>query len=643
MVAFPYDIKFTVGGNEYGFMLVSPKGATKQLELDEAGGPAVERIKTEATITHQDFAPELDTPFSQISFTGGLGQLEFDGKDDTRYWWSRNIVTHVPGRAHLSPLAAALTVPGSTTRLRGFRSYLGPAGRFDFCWDDTNLYRRSAANNTNNWVSVGSVPAPATDFQVFAGGGVLAFPTSGAATDYATATGLDGTYAGVSRDWAIFSPGTKPKYFIASRGVLYAAVDNGKVYWTVDPTQDAWVGPITTTVGALSVPDVGDRTYPFMNAIAVNDYVFFFTQNAGYSIDSDQNVREVFWQWKNNPSDKNFKFVATSGELLFYTIGTEIYAYDPGTGANVPLKISQMDGVPVEEIVGMAADSRFLYALVRVNIPNIRTEPSIAVLRARRTDDMSFAIECIWEDTTITGHDYWQLGVVPNGSGSRVYMGNTTGGQTVTYSLDLPATWDESVATTSFNPNGDLYTSITAAAFPGFAKRHLWTGLETENTSATETVAVAYSTDGGKTFTALGDTGAGGAEITRLPYTNISSQKIILRFTLNSGGAETPILRVFDHHQRVRFRLLRKGMAALRLADNVETMNGTRDGRTQAQLNADLETLRKSDTVIAYEDFLGNSFNITVDRIRIKPTRHEGATEYETEAQILFYEAEVGG
>lgn len=38
--AFPWDIKFTIaGGATYGFMLVTPSGASKQIELSEAEGP----------------------------------------------------------------------------------------------------------------------------------------------------------------------------------------------------------------------------------------------------------------------------------------------------------------------------------------------------------------------------------------------------------------------------------------------------------------------------------------------------------------------------------------------------------------------------------------------------------------------------
>ena len=648
MVAYPYDIKFTIGANSYGFMCVTPPQQTKSLNVTEIGGPDSVRLMmrgmSEQEANHLDFDPTKDTPFAMADFSGGLGQLEFDGQDDSAYWWG-NVCTHVSGRAYLPPSTSSLALPSGTTALTGVYTYITPANtRWDFAWAGVYLWRRDASNSTNMWTLLYTAAQSITDFTVFNGNGLIAFAADTTTTDFVTVTTIADAPGFTNRDHAVFSSGNKPKFWITSRSTLFACVDSGKVYLTVDPTQDAWLGPIQTTVGGLNAPEVGDRSYPFVHAIAVNDYVFVFRTDAGYNIDADQNVSETFWQWKDKPSFENFKYIAAGAEFLFYSIGPEVYFYDPTSGANTPMRLARRDGFSIQSILGLSADNQYVYVLAQVRVPKLRNTSSVALLRGARVAGARWAFECLWEDTSLAGKSYTGLKAAPNGVGTRLYWGLVTGGAASTILMDIPADWDESTGS-SFATTGDLFISITRANHPGFAKRHLWVSLEAEGTSVGGSkVAVAYSTDYGATFTSLGDTDTASGGILKLEYSNVHSRSIVLKFTLSGNGTATPVLRVFDHHQRVRFRYLQTVTVGVRVATNLQLLNGSNDTqRPITQLHADLDTIRQSEATILYEDFLGNSFNVSLDSLAYRPTRHESPTgKGEIEALLVANRADSG-
>lgn len=648
MASHPYDIRFTLNdGSKYGFMLSTPPGQSKQLNLIEVQAPSYlfRRLSGNAADSHLDFDAQLDMPFAMVSLANGLGQMDFDEHDDEMYWWGSGVVTHVPGRAYLAPPASALAVTSGTTGIRGITSYLSSGGtRYDFAWGDKYIWRRDASNATNAWAIVYTQPNndTVTDFKIFNGVGVIAFASSTGTPDFSTATTLTGVWVVTTRNHAVFSSGTRPKYFVPVRGTLFALVDNNQVFLTVDPTQDGWIGPIETTVGSLSTPTTGDGTYPFQGGIAVNDYLFILSQNAGYSIDADQNVLETFWQWKDKPSADNFQFSAAGGDQFVYNIGPEVYSYDPGTGNNLSPRISRQSGFSTQQVLGVDADNQYIYILAQVRVPLIRSAVSVALLRCARISGTRWSIECLWEDTAVT-ETYSYLKACPNGLGTRLYWGMVNGGATSTYVMDIPADWDESTGA-SFAGTGTLYTSIARVNYPGLSKRHLWINFESDGGhNLTPKLAVAYSTDKGATFTSLGDTQSGASGITKLEYANVASRSLVLRYTFTTGGTSTAVLRVFDQHSRARFRYLPQGQASVRIAQNVERNNGTRDESTVAQLQAALLAIRESDNDILYEDYLGNSFNVSIDSIGYHPSRHEKLEERgELEAQIVFSCADSG-
>ena len=81
----------------------------------------------------------------------------------------------------------------------------------------------------------------------------------------------------------------------------------------------------------------------------------------------------------------------------------------------------------------------------------------------------------------------------------------------------------------------------------------------------------------------------------------------------------------------------------VRIADRIELRTGVRDDQTKETLWSNLETVRTTDSEITYDDFLGNSFVVSVDGVSLRPTRHESAEDnYEMQALVSFSRADKG-
>ena len=639
-------MKLTIsGGSSYGFMLSTPAGESKQLHVGEVSAAAPDRPDA-GTEDLSQFDSRADEARAQGSLEGGVGKLEARYQDDAlSYWWGSGVVTHTSGRTYLAPPVTTKSLTSGAASIAGFYTFYHSGGtRYDFCWEGPRLHRRDASNGTNAWTLVYTANVNITDFVVINGAGYIAVPsrldaTAPANTDfyYQSDPTAAATWTPTARAHAAFSDALgKPRFFRQVRTTTFAIVDNRKVFYSVDPTTDAWVGPIDTSLDGNTSGGPGDTTYPFVSSLAVNDYLFVFKRDAAYNIDSQQEVTEAIWQWKQRPSTRNFAFIAAGGETLYYSTGNEVWAYDPNTGRNVPVGLSRQAGYSTQDILGVGADNQYVYILAKVRVPRIRSSASAALLRGVRVAASEWAFEVLWEDTASTA--YSNLAAFPYGNGTRVYWAESDG--TDVKHMDVPADWDETTSG-SFATGGTLYTSIWRTGFPNNYKRWLWLGLQVESADASNTVAVAYSTDDGATWTTLGTISASGAST--LAFSNVVAQSMALRFTWVCAGTATPVLRIYDLHGRVRTRYLPDVRLALRVASRIELNNRSQDPRLVAQVAADLRTLRASDGTIAYEDYLGNSFNVSVDQLAFLPTRHEAPKDNtELEAHVVLSRADSG-
>jgi hypothetical protein len=529
--------------------------------------------------------------------------------------------------------------------MTGFRSYLKSGTQYDFTWQATRLYRRDASNRTNDWTLVYTGSAAITDIDYFDGKLLIAMPLHGSA-DFAIQTDISAaaTWTPTTYDHAAFSAGLgKPSFFRSIRGWSYAFVNPNKVFYSSDPTTDGWVGPIDTSLTGNYSGPAGDDGYNFKGALAANDYLFCFKDDAGYNIDSQQEVTEVLWHFKSRPSADNYKYVCTGSDFIYYSVSPEVYAYDPTSGRNVPLGLASQTGFSTEQIKGLAADNQFIYVLAQVRVPTIRSASSMVLFRGWRVGAMKWAFDVPWEDTAAT--TYTGLGCASTSTyGTRIYIFPDAG--TSTLLLDMAPAFDQSLTTTAFAASGTLYPSLWRTSYPTLSKRWLYTAIRTSGVDATETVDLAYSTDQGANFTSNFTTTTAGLRTDNL--SNINGEVMALRFTLAGDGTATPVLNVYAIHARPRWRSLESVKLDIRIANGISRNNGAyAESDTQAAIVTALRALRTTDSSITYEDFLGNSFTVAVDSLGFRPTRHyapekSGTGVIEMEAGLLLTRADKG-
>lgn len=640
--AFPWDIKFTItGGATYGFMLVTPSGASKQLELSEAEGPDPDRLSTKDIATTADFNPRVDSPFAMSSLAGGCGQLEYDFNYEDRYWWSDGVVTHVNGKIYPAPPVSSLALASETGKVTTFTTYITPSEtRYDYAVVGNSILRRDAANSSNAWGVVYTASVPITNFAIMNGVGLICVPTITGTTDfyYQPDVTAAATWTPTAANHTPFSDANgKPSFFGVVRGTCYALVGNKSVFYTTNPVLDGWAGPIDTTLSGNIAGSPGDNTYPFKGFKAVGDSLFVIKNDAVYSIDSQQDVIEVIWQWKDKPSQYNFKYFASGGDDLIYSVGPEVYTYNTQTGIQMATGMAKRDGFSMREVLGLAADNKYMYVLARVRVPTLRSADSVALFRGVKTVN-TWGFEVLWEDTSLSGKTYGNLFASPSGVGTRLYWGLDDAGTSDTLIMDIPADWDETTAA-AFKTSASLWTSVSRAGFPGFTKKHIYLNMVGQNVDATNTIAANISTDLGVTYQNVATANANSFEAN---YTNLNSSGVSLRFDFTSNGTNATTLRNFDHHQRIRFKYLTSIRASVRVAKSVRTRDNGQSNQFVWEIWDSITALRTSNSEITYSDFLGNTFKVTVDVIGVKPTRHEAPTEYEEEAILLITKAEKG-
>ena len=639
MVDQEYDVRFTLSGTDYGFMLVQPAGQSKQLNFTDAP-PSQEGHKSDTT--YEAFGGQLDTAMEQSGYIAGLGQLEM--ADPRAAWWGKNVVIHTDGKVYLAPPVNSLTPTSNTTAMGGFYTYYTGSTRYDFCWASNRLYRRDASNITNAWVVAYTAANAISDFVIIDDVAFICTPTIATTTDYFTQTAPSVGSAWTPTAVTTFAVNTpKPKFFRQIRGYTFAFCDPNTVYSSVTSASPTWVGPINTSLANHYSGAPGDTTYAFQNVYAVNDMLLVFKAEAAYNIDAQQEITQVIWQWANRPDPNNFKHITTMGDLVVYSMGHEVWVYNPNTGQNISMLLDMASGFSIQSIRGLGADSNFVYVGAQVRVPTLRSASTFALFRCWRTTATRWSCEVIFEDTTEADPTkYYNVFACPAGTSdsTRVYFGYDNATNVVTKFIDCLPNYDGSTGVL-FNTTGQLYTSNWKGNWPTFTKRWLWIGTYTEGCDANNTIALAYSTDLGTTWTTIGTIAANGLAITDLSGPP-ASNSLALRFTFTSAGTVSPVLRVYDLHARPRWRHLETATMALRLGDYATKLSGAKDTKSASELLANLLTLRRSDGAITFQTFMGHSFTATIESVSYQPTTHE-LPEGQNEMMAMVTIAQASG
>jgi len=649
-----------------GFMLAAPPGETKVISSDETQKPDVQRISSMPIATSQDFDPLYDTPISQISFHGGAGQKYLDFQDEYAYWWSTGVVTH-DGRAYLAPYHDGGTTFSSTTgypvtkMLAWYDS--STETRYMFLAVKNQLWRKNVTSDTA-WELLCSTSFNIADISMT---GSILWVTTPDQTNtnayyYKSApAGAAPWTLSISSHTLFDAAGNKPSFFESVRGTLFGCVNKNKVYYNTDLLITGWAGPIDIGVGGNTSGRAGDGTYNFKGAIAVSDTLYTWNNQAIYSIDSSQEVTEVIWQWKNMPDINNFRFVTSGAKKLIFSVGPEVYTFDPISGEMDSINLTMREGFRITRISGVAADNRFVYVAANVRVTGLYGEDKRVIFRCYKVStDRGWKVEVIYQQDVLENRWFYGLWAFSDeDEGTILCMGEyMSAAATRLFMFRLPSGWDETIDSSDSllgylsSQTASLYTSVSKTGFPGFTKKHLYFNAIGQNIqgpplATTSNISVYYSMDEGVSFTYLGDFDDELDAITS-SFDDANSKSIMFRFDFTTDSDYlTPILQTYDHHQRVRFKYLPRLSMAVKLGSNLTLRNRALYNRRIDQLWTDLTTLRTLDNEITYKDFLGNNFPVTIDSIQLRPSRHyteqsTGNSEYDLEAVISLARADRG-
>lgn len=641
-LSYPFDVKFTMDGEDpIGFMLSVPQEQTKSLIMQESDPPRFDRDLDEFSEIFRTSNPRNDTPFVCNDFSGGVGQLHYDEGDPSKYWWSSGVITHVKGKAYPAPPVTTLTM-GSETGFPGkiYSTFVtGTSDRYDFISVGRKLFRRPSDDNTTAWTEVWDSGAASIDGLYQFNNSLFIFGTFGGTTDFYVQEDITeaATWTPTSKSHTISSQnrsqdGSSVGKTFYIRTASESAASGNVIYFSTTPETDAWTGPIV--VG----PNLGG--YANYRLAIVNNFLFVMNDFAIYSIDPDQEVTEVIWQFKNNPNPDNFKHNTPYNSELIFNVRNEVYSYNPISGETFKLGLSNKDGFSVKEIKGLASDQNFLYILAVVSVPDIRSNDS-NVLFAAHQKDGEWVFEVLWEDEDDDDYEFEHLtaSMDANLPVTRLYWTAYDGVNTTkTYIQEIPHKWDYSDGV-EWDTSSELFTSITKSRFPGFSKRQTFIDGNFLNLDANNTIAIAYKTSYEDSYTTIST--ADDDHLT-INYDNVFGHILALRFTFTSDGTTCPVLLDTTSHQRIRFLYLPYITLSIKVSSNTPLRDNNPDQRLVWEVWQDLLTLRSFEGEILYEDFFGNQFPVTIDILSANTTKNDSVEMVELEAVLVITRMDKG-
>lgn len=640
-LSWPYDVKFTTDtGAVYGFMLSQDKYGKKQLTVEESDPPNLLRDIDQFSEVFRQSNPRNDTPYVVTDLSNGVGQLWLDDGESTKYWWSNGLITHVKGKVFPAPPIGTdvATISYNSNASKVIRA---KTGDYDFVVLTDRIYRRPSYDDTTDWTLVYTAPGTITDIYAYSGGLIIAAPyTSSATIDFYIQSNpaAAATWSPTSYNHTVYTSTIKPYYFTEIGNTIYASYNNS-IYYTTDITADAWVGPITA------------GPYAVNKLTTLNNFLFAMNPYGIYSVDSQQNVEEVVWQFKE-PKVSGFggagafdKF-AQFNQFLAFNVKNEVYTYNPFDSETRAIGLSMKDGFSVQNILGLTAGGSFLYILAKVNVPDIYDTDRIALFAGYINDRNEWVFEVLHEDT-YTAHHGFSSTVDTETGDLRIYLFSLASSILTTKTLTIPSRWDFTDGD-SFRTESILYTSISKSNYPGLDKQQIYVDGNFINLTDTvfNVVHVYYSTDYANTYTLLDiadssfDTGSHQHFLAN--YNNVIGETFNFKLKFWSDATTCPIMYDIASHQRIKFRYQPRFIMSIRIADELDLRDRNKIKKKSWEIWDDLKTLRSTTSEILYEDFIGNQYNVTFELLRLTPSRSDNKDTQEMDATVIVTRKDKG-
>ncbi len=513
------DIRITINGETRDFDLVRASGGRKVwTEQDVIGVPA--------TLVRAEGQPGM-SPLQLIAlgardWRGGWGKSLHD---DSRYAEGGGIDTSMENKLILGPKAEEVKEGAAGNNLVGshidFISFKGK----DYCLTTDHLYRRSGAY----WVSV-HTPTATKLFTCVGVFGDKILVGENTARYWHSSTGDSG--------WTSIEPSFTPAFFIESppvtgaAPVFVAAALPNKIYTAADPaTLGSWL---------VTPYSIGDATWPITALASHGSFLAVIKEDGLYRLYSTGAADNIMPDMRAARSARNGRHWTNWQSRLCFSTEYDVGQMTAGLSFEHVGPTAFSDGETTAECMGLAADSEWLYATMKLAT---RTDPNGRYLlfrgRERKSSQGTNWEWMPWLDAQSA--DIHNLRVMKADGTTRLWLFRQ-------YTTGYVVVSDNPLADASykFAATGHLVTGWMHGGYEIWAKLLTQLQAMVRNVSASgENVKVSYQKEGATSWTLLTTfTGADGLKSYDIPSANaISAKKVRMKIELNSDtDTITPVV-----------------------------------------------------------------------------------------------------
>lgn len=616
-IALDHDVVITSSeGTRLGLMLARADQVKKAWQVAEIPAPSGVRVSTGGS-SAQDSPPEMAASVFRTDNTGGMGARisqnvgTFLIANTDKDYMSGGVNTSISGKVIKPPFTAELTLPTSEGKVLCMAEYKAALyvsdGRYLHKSTDgatfTQVLDVGAAMRISNLTVYGNASAVT--------GMVICYETDTAAetaqTYYFTTDGTVFTQATAAGNRQF-------NYVFVKDKTLYGLVNPNTFYTTTEPF----------VVGAVwgTATQVGDQAHLFQGGFVVAGVLVIFKEDRVFTVDGSGVVDTLIAQFANIPSLRNFSaFTSGWNSNIYFTVDTEVWEYDPATGAIRKLGVGTLPdsqiAVTTVPRAGLAySDDDALYSIHQTNLS---ATPGPSVIHTTFDAD-GHPVHDRWCVETLNGYR-------PQGTllfsrlftgistGRHLFMATTTAGKIGR--MTIPRAVDPTTDTTSEYSEVDcVYRSgWMHHNFPAQWKDYTQILLDLRGLQAAppqSTVGCYYYLDGDLTTRYTMDASLDSNKLHDLEFSNgVSAQTFLLELVLHTDArSTTPQVISWNVKASVKFDFREVITIAVRVGDRIPNRQGNRGPHTAQEIRDRLRAWRaQTNITLGYSDYRGYSFD----------------------------------
>lgn len=619
MSSSPYDIKITIDPDgtptEIGLMLVHPPKEGKQYVITEVD------------------PPEKHLDWIQTDFRGGMSGQKPQPSGTDQYWVGINFLAD-PASGHLfsgPDFEEASTVGTRNLTVFGGCVHKDDSGdHYGYMINNNDLYKSNTAGTT---FASTKDPGAVIPLSVASWGDYVLLAIQGTEGYWYTPD------EGANWTQSTLATGKYQDYFVSAGDILWGLNDPDELRWSTDPSNSGeWSG--VTYVGE----DTNDQ---FLRGFFIAQMLIIVKTSGIYSVDDGGNVERIV-------TVKNIRGACSdyTSKIYFYDAQDTIWEYDLWQGILRDLNLSAAVYLnPV--IAGGNLGGGISWAAGKVFVSPSKVIYQWTQFRDQRGRLISEAWESLYNDTAglqATRGAGWG-GVVWAAHellvGTRVSYPVYFGGSATATAMG----YVRARAEADLNDAANLtYTIVDSAIYSGIidhdkpTTRKMYQYLTVDLGGDDLNVQMAFSIDGATSLTPVGSAiTTTGKTVIDFPAGTDGNFAVIRLTNDPSDNADYCELKSWGIHATVQPHHRRLIKMAVRIADGVTDRLGGRHSQRGDTLRTNLYSARTSGAKVQLEDYLGNTFNITIlPPFTEVPSRDEKKSATECEIQFQAIEAGAG-